>query len=87
MSYTPFTLLRITFRSVSKVIRIGLPSTLLRAIRSKTGTASRITFDPFSKRIKSDPDSYNPSANQCKRGNPYHFCYGITFDMDQKLYG
>ena len=37
-------------------VRIGLPSTLLLASRTKTGAVRRTAFGPFRKRINSDPD-------------------------------
>jgi len=52
----PSTLVRITCWSVPQVVRIGLPSTLLLANRTKTGAVRRTTFGPFRKRTISDPD-------------------------------
>ena len=53
MNEAPFSPLRITKWYVSQEIRTGLPFALLLLIRSKIDTAHRITFDSFSKRIKS----------------------------------
>ena len=39
-----------------KVVRIGLPSTLLLAIRTNIGTVRRTTFGLFRKSTKGDPD-------------------------------
>jgi len=47
VSKAPFTLLRINFLSVPQVVRIGLPSTLLHIIRTKTGAVLRTTLIPL----------------------------------------